>query len=198
MHRAIDTAKTMTKPLLHILALVPIAAACTSTVEGNGPALEQPSGAAAPPPRPSDSVESPEQMFEPPTFGKATPNDVVGLWTLQGSTDKTRMLIRADAIMLARRCETDSSAEPLLVTATAAARVDSGAIAILDGTEDVQTAPDGTSCKIVLVAGEAQHCNGYQSTNCFHLPGTGTQLVFLGTTSGSMGTLYGTWVKVMD
>ena len=179
------------------LFLLAVSSACTSTVDGTGaaPVVEQ--ADTPPPPRASQGIQTVEQLFDPPSFGKATAGDVIGLWSSGSSTDEQRMLIRADSIMLARRCTTDAqSRSDVTASATVAARVDQSSVAVLEPEEDVKSTPDGT-CKVTLVVGEVEHC-GYRTTDCFHMPGTGTQLTFYGTSSAAFGSLYGNWTKVMD
>ena len=181
---------------MHLL-LLGASAACTATVDGTGPA-PAPTADTPPPPRASDGVETVEHLFDPPSFGKATPNDVIGLWSAGTSLDELRLLISADSIMLARRCATEAtSSQRIIASATVAARVDRDSVAVLEAAEVAEDAPDGTMCQVTLVVQEIERC-GYQTTDCFHMPGTGTQLTFFSTTTGMMGSLYGNWTKVMD
>ena len=147
----------------------------TGTGSGSEP---QPGGGSG-----SGSGSAAEGLFSADPGSTATPDSLLGVWG--GSmkelsiTFDSRMKIGSSSVTFATRCVMDDGRESAVVGVTAAARVTSENIAILESKKDEKNT-NGVTCRANARPGETKRCakvDGFQ-TKCFHLDGT--QLTFYG------------------
>ncbi len=136
-------------------------------------------------PRPGDgsgsggsaSGSAVEGLFSADPGAPATPDSLFGVWG--GSmkeltvTFDSRMKIESSNVTFATRCVMDDGRESAVVGVSAAARVTSDNITILESKKDEKN-ENGVTCRANARPGETKRCakvDGFQ-TRCFHLEGT--------------------------